>query len=61
MDWSGVDYCDVFILTAPIHCWDTDREAHFYKPDEETNSSNLGWPEAEHIVIQFSLLSELLL
>ncbi len=23
MDWSGVDYCDVFtrlILTAPIHC-----------------------------------------
>ncbi len=20
MDWSAVDYCDVFILTAPIHC-----------------------------------------
>ncbi len=22
-----------------IHCWDTDAETHFYKPDEETNSS----------------------
>ncbi len=21
-----------------IHCWDTDAETHFYKPDEETNS-----------------------
>ncbi len=22
-----------------IHCWDTDAETHFSKPDEETNSS----------------------
>ncbi len=50
MDWSGVDYCDVFISCLDshsdgthslqsIHCWDTDAETHFYKPDEETNSS----------------------
>ncbi len=54
MDWSGVDYLWIIvmflsvvwtlILTAPIqlqsiHCWDTDAVTHFYKPDEETNSS----------------------
>ncbi len=42
--------CDVFISCLDshsdgthslqsIHCWDTDAETHFYKPDEETNSS----------------------
>ncbi len=52
LEWSGllVDYCDVFISCLDshsdgthslqsIHCWDTDAETHFYKPDEETNSS----------------------
>ncbi len=42
MDWSAVD---VFISShsdgthslQSIHCWDTDAETHFYKPDEETN------------------------
>ncbi len=50
MDWSGVDYCDVFISCLDshsdgthslqsIHCWDTDAVTHFSKSDEETNSS----------------------
>ncbi len=38
MDWSGVDYCDVFISSRSdgthslqsIHCWDTDAETHFW-------------------------------
>ncbi len=53
MDWSGVDYCDVFISCLDshsdgthslqsIHCWDTDAMLHFYKSDEETNSSTSG-------------------
>ncbi len=44
------DYCvfyQTLILTAPIHlhCWDTDAVTHFYKPDEDTNSSS-GRPSA---------------
>ncbi len=35
-----------------IHCWDTDAETHFYKPDEETNSSTSwivwGWAHFQH-------------
>ncbi len=55
LEWCGllVDYCDVFISCLDshsdgthslqsIHCWDTDAETHFYKPDEETNSSESG-------------------
>ncbi len=48
-DWSGVDYLWCFyqlfglILTAPIHCRasiaETLIQRHFYKSDEETNSS----------------------
>ncbi len=26
-----------------IHCWDTDGMTHFYKFDEETNSSSMAW------------------
>ncbi len=50
MDWSGVDYCDVFIScldshsdgTHPlqsIYWWASDVMLHFSKSDEETNSS----------------------
>ncbi len=50
MDWSGVDYCDVFISCLDshsdgthslqsIHWWDTDAVTHFSKSDEKTNSS----------------------
>ncbi len=50
MDWSGVDYCDVFISCLDshsdgthslqsIHCWASDGMLHFSKSDEETNSS----------------------
>ncbi len=31
-----MDYCDVFILTAPIHCRASIAETLFYKPDAET-------------------------
>ncbi len=42
MDWSGVDYCDIFISCLvshsdgthslqSIHCWDTDAMLHFSK------------------------------
>ncbi len=66
MDWSGVDYCDVFIICLDshsdgthslqgIHCWDTDAETHFYKSDEETNSSTSwmawGWVHFQWILI----------
>ncbi len=50
MDWSGVDYCDVFISCLDshsdgthslqsIHWWASDAVRHFSKSDEETNSS----------------------
>ncbi len=62
MDWSGVDYCDVFISCLDshsdgthslqsIHCWDTDAETHFSKPNEKQTHPNLGWTEGEHIFI----------
>ncbi len=55
--WTGVLWIIVMFLSdshsdgthslQSIHCWDTDAETHFYKPDEETNSSwsqmNWGW------------------
>ncbi len=47
--WTGVVWIIVMFLSVShsdgthslqsIHCWDTDAETHFYKPDEETNSS----------------------
>ncbi len=54
MDWSGVDYCDVFISCLDshsdgthspqrIHCWDSDAMLHFSKSDEETISSLISW------------------
>ncbi len=56
MDWSGVDYCDVFISCLDshsdgthslqsIHCWANNAILHFSKSDEETNSftSWLAW------------------
>ncbi len=44
-----------------IHCWDTDAETHFYKPDEETNSSTAWWPEGEHFWKNVHFCSELFL
>ncbi len=55
--WTGVVWVIVMFLSdshsdgthslQSIHCWDTDAVIHFYKPDEETNSSwslmNWGW------------------
>ncbi len=63
LEWCGllVDYCDVFISCLDshsdgthslqsIHCWDTDAVTHFYKSDEETNSSgDVMWPQ-RHIL-----------
>ncbi len=47
--WTGVVWIIVMFLSdshsdgthslQSIHCWDTDAVTHFYKPDEETNSS----------------------
>ncbi len=47
--WTGVVWIIVMFLSdshsdgthslQSIHCWDIDAETHFYKPDEETNSS----------------------
>ncbi len=47
--WTGVVWIIVMFLSdshsdgthslQSIHCWDTDAVMHFYKPDEETNSS----------------------
>ncbi len=47
--WTGVVWIIVMFLSdshsdgthslQSIHCWDTDAETHFYKSDEETNSS----------------------
>ncbi len=47
--WTGVVWIIVMFLSdshsdgthslQSIHCWDTDAETHFYKPDEDTNSS----------------------
>ncbi len=49
------------ILTAPIHCRASIAETHFYKPDEETNSSwslmTRGWVN----ISKCSVLSELFL
>ncbi len=49
MDWSGVDYCDVFISCLDSHSdgthslqsihWWSDTMLYFSKSDEETNSS----------------------
>ncbi len=50
MDWSGVDYCDVFISCLDshsdgthslqrIHWWASDGMPHFSKSDDKTNSS----------------------
>ncbi len=33
---DGLECCDVFILTAPIHCRASITETHSSKPDEET-------------------------
>ncbi len=50
--WTGVLWIIVMFLSdshsdgthslQSIHCWDTDAETHFYKPDEET-SINYRW------------------
>ncbi len=55
MDWSAVDYCDVFISShsdgthslQSIHCWDTDAETHFWWRNK------LRWTEGEQISVFF--------
>ncbi len=55
MDWSAVDYCDVFISShsdgthslQSIHCWDTDAETHFWWRNK------LRWTEGEQIFSVF--------
>ncbi len=37
--WTADYFYQTLILTAPIHCRASIAETHFYKPDEETNSS----------------------
>ncbi len=70
MDWSAVDYLWIIVMflsdshsdgthsLQSIHCWDTDAETHFYKPDEETNSSWTwmvwGWAHF-HFWVNYSL------
>ncbi len=63
--WTGVVWIIVMFLSdshsdgthslQSIHFWDTDAETHFYKPDEETNSSwsrmNWGWTHFQLIFI----------
>ncbi len=48
VEWCGLLWCFYQLFDShsdgthslqSIHCWDTDAETHFYKPDEETNSS----------------------
>ncbi len=64
MDWSGVDYCNVFISCLDshsdgthslqsIHCWDTDAMLHFSKSDEDTNSSTSFWANV-HFWLNYS-------
>ncbi len=70
MDWSRVDYCDVFISCLDshsdfthslqsIHWWATDVMLHFSKSDEETNSSTSWmawvWVYFSHFQQHFSL------
>ncbi len=66
MDWSGVDYCDVFNSSLDshsdgthslqmIHCWASDAMLHFSKSDEETNSSTYWMPEGEQVSANFHL------
>ncbi len=75
MDWSGVDYCDVFISCLDshsdgthslqrIHWWASDGKIHFSKSNEETNSSTFwmawGWVKF-HWFTKCSFLGELFL
>ncbi len=49
-NWWTVDYCDVFILTTLSSI----AETHFYKPDEETNSS---WSRMKWVWVSFQQCS----
>ncbi len=63
--WTGVLWIIVMFLSdshsdgthslQSIHCWDTDAETHFYKSNEETNSSwsqiAWGWAHVQHIFV----------
>ncbi len=57
LERCGLLWCfyQTLILTAPIHCRDTDAVTHFYKSDEEINSSTSrmarGQVHAQHMVI----------
>ncbi len=62
MDWSGVDYCDVFISCLDshsdgthslqsIHCWDIPPNLM-----KKQTHPDLGWPAGEHIYRSFSYL-----
>ncbi len=64
MDWTGVDYCDVFISCLDshsdgthslqrIHWWASDVMLHFSKSVQikKWTHLHLGWPEGEYICI----------
>ncbi len=74
MDWSGVDYCNVFISCLDSHSdgthspqrshwWASDAMLHFSKSDEETNSSTscMTWVRVkfQHIVISGWTISKM--
>ncbi len=52
-------FYQTLILTAPIHCRASIAETHFYKPDEETNSSTSQMTFVD-IIRLFLFLSEIL-
>ncbi len=70
MNWSGVDYCDVFISCLDSHSdgthslqgthrWDTDVKLHFSKSDEENLIYILDGLRVNFV--KFSFLGELFL
>jgi len=59
LQWMGAVrmFLSALILTAPIHCRASIAETHFYRSDEETNSSESwmtwGWGHFQQICIFF--------
>ncbi len=68
MDWSGVDYCDVFISCLDshsdgthslqrIHCWASDVMLNLSKSFQMKKHIylHLGWPEGKQFQQLFSI------
>ncbi len=59
MDWSGVDYCDVFISCLDSHSDGTHslQRIHWWASDVMLNfsKSDLGWPEGDKSSVKFEL------